>query len=117
MEALSQGSRGRQRDEESHDHSGVYGRRGSRIGGRGGGGGAGGCSRVIAGPAVTREFEMAGFPSVQVSSALEVEVRRSDDYTVSVAAPERLFDYQEVEKSAGTLMLRAGSEWPGWFTT
>lgn len=74
-----------------------------------------GCNQVSPGPSDTREFILEGFTGLQVGSAFQVEVVKSDDYKISVTAPRRMFDYLKVEADGETLKLRVESGWVGWF--
>lgn len=68
-------------------------------------------SIVGRGPVETRDFEFDGFTRLQVSSAFDVTVVRSDDFSVSITTNENLFEYLDLSRVGDTLSirLRAGS--------
>ena len=54
----------------------------------------------------TEEFNFSDFTRVEVGSAFEVEIARSDSYSVSITADDNLFDYILVSKQGTTLKIR-----------
>lgn len=54
----------------------------------------------------TREFDYIDFTRVEVSSAIQVEVIKTDDYRVSITADDNLFEYIEHSLSGDTLRFR-----------
>ncbi|ADJ26996.1 conserved hypothetical protein [Dehalogenimonas lykanthroporepellens BL-DC-9] len=66
-------------------------------------------SIVGRGPVETRDFEFDSFTRLQVSSAFEVTVARSDEFSVSVTTNENLFDYLDLSRVGDTLSLRLKS--------
>lgn len=54
----------------------------------------------------TREFTYSDFTKVEVSSPFQVEISKSNVYSVSITANENLFDYIEVTQISDTLHLR-----------
>ncbi len=54
---------------------------------------------------ITEEKEFSGFTSVDAGSAFEVEITRSDSFSVVISAEESLFDYVEVTKTGSELKI------------
>jgi len=54
---------------------------------------------------ITEEMDFSGFMSVNAGSAFEVEITRSDSFSVIIRAEESLFDYVEVTKSGSELKI------------
>lgn len=54
----------------------------------------------------TREFNLSDFTHVEVGSAFEVDITRSDSYRVSITTNENLFDYLHVSQKGSTLIIR-----------
>lgn len=54
---------------------------------------------------VDRQYSVGGFERVEVSTAVEFEITRSEDYTVRATGPEDLTDHLEVDTSGGTLIV------------
>ncbi|MFC2070870.1 head GIN domain-containing protein, partial [Chloroflexota bacterium] len=54
---------------------------------------------------ITEEKDFADFTEVDIGSAFEVEITRSDTFSVVVSADESLFDYIEVTKSGQELRI------------
>jgi hypothetical protein len=72
---------------------------------------------VIAGTGeiITKNYDFSGFSRIEVSTAFEVEVTPSKNYSIAVTAYENLYDYFEVTKpTVDTLRIRMK---PGSFTT
>jgi hypothetical protein len=71
-----------------------------------------GCNSVIpgvvngSGRAETRDFSLTGFSKVQAAAAFQIEVDRSDSYSVRVTADDNLWDVLDVSESGGTLHLQ-----------
>ncbi len=57
------------------------------------------------GNTATREYDFTNFDSIDVGSAFEVAVTRSDTYRVSITAGENLFNNIIVEKQGSTLRI------------
>lgn len=68
-------------------------------------------SIVGRGPVQTHNFDFSGFTRVQAATAFDMEIIRSDEFSVSVTTNENLFDYLELERTGDTLyiQLKAGS--------
>jgi hypothetical protein len=67
-----------------------------------------GCVPVLVGSPdlETREFDFAGFTHIEVGSAFEVEVSRSDSFVVSITLNENLFDRLDISQRGKTLVIR-----------
>lgn len=63
------------------------------------------------GPEETQSFEFSGFTRVNVASAFEVDITRSEEFSLSVTTNENLFEYLDLKRSGDTLwiQLRPGS--------
>jgi hypothetical protein len=57
------------------------------------------------GDVITEEKDFTGFDSVDVSSAFEVVITRSDNFSVVISADEELHDFVEVTKSGDRLKI------------
>jgi hypothetical protein len=68
-------------------------------------------SIVGRGPLETQTFDFHGFTRVQAATAFEVNIVRSDEFSVSVTTNENIFDYLALERTGDTLyvQLKAGS--------
>jgi len=64
-----------------------------------------GCEEIASGEVITEEKDFAGFTHVDVGSAFEVEINKSDSFSVIISADESLFDYVEVSKIGETLKI------------
>lgn len=64
-----------------------------------------GCEETAQGEVITETKDFSGFNYVDVGSAFEVEITRSDSYSVVISADESLFDYVEVSKAGTTLKI------------
>ena len=64
-----------------------------------------GCEVTGPGSVVTEEKDFADFTYVDVGSAFEVEITRSDTFSVIISADESLFDYIAVTKEGNTLRI------------
>ena len=53
----------------------------------------------------TEELDFTDFTEVDVSSAFEIEITRSDNFSVIISAAESLYDYIEVTKSGNKLKI------------
>ncbi|MEE8353833.1 MAG: DUF2807 domain-containing protein, partial [Dehalococcoidales bacterium] len=62
----------------------------------------------------TRQYDFTDFTRVDVGGAFEVEIIRSDSFSVSVDAAEHQLDHIEVSRRGDTLTV--GQEWRlfGW---
>jgi len=58
---------------------------------------------------VTDDMDFGDFTGVSVGGAFDVEVMKSDSYSVSITADDNLFDYVEVSKTGYMLMI--GLKW------
>ncbi len=65
----------------------------------------GGHAITGSGHAVTRTYDLAGFRSVDVSSAFQLDVSRGDTFAVSVTADDNVFDDILVERDGATLRI------------
>lgn len=72
---------------------------------------AAGCYGAIRGSGnlETREFNHSNFTRIEVGTAFEVEVVRSDSFSISITMDDNLFDYLNVSKSGETLEIRLKS--------
>ena len=57
------------------------------------------------GPAVTKDFDLAGFTAVATGSAFQVEITRAETYSVAVTVNENLVERLDVSVSGGTLRI------------
>jgi len=64
-----------------------------------------GCSETASGEVITETKDFSDFNYVDTGSAFEVEITRSDSYSVIISADESLFDYIEVSKIGATLKI------------
>jgi len=64
-----------------------------------------GCEEIASGEVITETKDFSGFSYVDAGSAFEVEITRSDSYSVVISADESLFDYVEVSKAGATLKI------------
>ena len=64
-----------------------------------------GCTTTAPGDVITEEKDFADFTHVDVGSAFEVEITRSDTFSVIISADESLFDLVEVSKVGETLKI------------
>jgi len=62
-------------------------------------------SAIGSGSAVTKEMGFSDFTNVEVRSAFNVAITRSDSYRVTVTASKKLFDHIDVTKSGNTLRI------------
>lgn len=67
-----------------------------------------GCGGIVkgSGNVVTEEYEFGDFTRIEVGSAFEVEVTRSNSYSVSITADDNLFHHIQVSKQGTTLKIR-----------
>ena len=65
----------------------------------------------------TQEMDFSGFTRVEVGYAFEVEIVRSDSYTVSITADDNLFEYIQVSKEGETLKVGLKPAFRYTFTT
>ena len=61
------------------------------------------------GHAVTRDYDIAGFDSIDVGSSFETEISHSNTFKVSITADDNLFDNIVVEKQGSTLNIATKS--------
>ena len=64
-----------------------------------------GCEEIAPGEVITEQKDFSGFNNIDAGSAFEVEITRSDSYSVIISADESLFDYVEVTKAGTTLKI------------
>ena len=64
-----------------------------------------GCTEAGTGDVITEEKDFADFTHVDVGSAFEVEITRSDSFSVIISADESLFDLVEVSRVGETLKI------------
>ncbi len=64
-----------------------------------------GCEATPPGEVITEVKDFTDFTYVDVGSAFEVEITRSDSFSVIISADESLLDYVEVSKTGGTLKV------------
>jgi len=65
---------------------------------------------VGSGKALTKEFKIADFDSVDIRSIFEVEIIQGDAFHVSVTADDNLFDYIKTAKEGSTLAFSLDSK-------
>jgi hypothetical protein len=53
----------------------------------------------------TQEIDFSGFTSVEVGHAFEVEIVRSDSYSLSITADDNLFEHTQVSQEGETLKV------------
>jgi hypothetical protein len=76
-----------------------------------------GCTRESPGPTTSRTYDYTGFSSIEVSSAFEVDVVQSTNWSVDVTAQEKLFDQIAVTKSGDTLQINLEWRWGTWVSS
>lgn len=54
----------------------------------------------------TEDYAFADFTEVEISSAFEFEIKRSDSYSINVTADDNVMDYVQVLKDGQTLKIR-----------
>lgn len=65
-----------------------------------------GCSETVeSGEVKTEKKDFTSFNRVEIGSAFEVDITRSDTYSITISADETLFDYIEVTKKGTTLII------------
>jgi len=57
------------------------------------------------GPAVTKDFDLAGFTAVAAGSAFQVEITRADTHSIAVTVNENLVERLDVSVSGDTLRI------------
>ena len=57
------------------------------------------------GEVITEKKEFSNFSYIEVGSAFDIDITRSDTYGVTISADESLFDYVEVSKSGSKLKI------------
>ena len=75
------------------------------------------CGDVVTGSGnlETRQFNYSDFTEVEVSSAFEFEIARSDSYDVSITADDNLSEYIQVSQAGKTLKIdieTVSLQWP-----
>ena len=68
---------------------------------------------INSGPSETKQFSYTDFTNIQIGSPFEVEITPSDSYSISVTAPEKVFQYIKIEKDGNT--LEASIDWGAAF--
>jgi len=58
------------------------------------------------GKLVTNTFDFSGFDRIEVSSVFEAEISPSNTFSVTTTTDDNVFEYVEVTKSGGTLVVR-----------
>ncbi|MFC2010229.1 head GIN domain-containing protein [Chloroflexota bacterium] len=64
-----------------------------------------GCTGTASGDVIAEEKNFFGFTRLDIGSAFEVEVTRSDTFSVIISADESLYDYIEVSQTGDTLKI------------
>jgi hypothetical protein len=64
-----------------------------------------GTQLVASGPLVTKDYDLGNFTAVNAGSAFQVEITRSDKYSVSVTVNQSLVERLDVRVSGNTLHL------------
>jgi hypothetical protein len=64
-----------------------------------------GCTTTVPGGLITEDREFTDFTSVEVGGTFEVEISRSDQYSITVTSDQTFFDYISVSKEGETLKL------------
>ncbi len=66
-----------------------------------------GCRTVVEGSGniETREFDFTDFTKVEIGSAFEFEVVRSDSFSISITADDNMFEHIRVTERGGTLII------------
>jgi hypothetical protein len=65
-----------------------------------------GCDKVgTSGEVVTENKDFTGFTSLDIGSAFDVDISRSDTYSVTISADESLFDYIDVTQTGTELKI------------
>ncbi len=59
----------------------------------------------------TRQFNFTEFTRVDIGSAFTYEIKQSDTYSISITAPENLFDDIKVAKEGQTLKIEKTNPW------
>jgi RNA polymerase sigma factor (sigma-70 family) len=65
---------------------------------------------VGSGKAMTKEYQITGFNSVNVGSVFEVEITQGDSFKTTITADDNLFDYIKAAKEDSTLHLSLESK-------
>jgi len=66
-----------------------------------------GCGGILkgSGDLETKQFDFSDFTKVDISSAFEVEIIKSDSYDISITADDNLFEHIQVSKEGETLKI------------
>ncbi len=64
-----------------------------------------GCRAPGSGGTITEEKDVADFTSVKVEGTFEVEITRSDSFSITISADENFYDYVAVSKEGETLRI------------
>ena len=66
-----------------------------------------GCGSILkgSGDLETKQFDFSDFAKVDISSAFEFEVIKSDSYDISITADDNLFEHIQVSKEGETLKI------------
>ncbi|MBI4283278.1 MAG: DUF2807 domain-containing protein [Chloroflexi bacterium] len=64
-----------------------------------------GCGIAGSGKVITEEKDFTGFTDVEVGSFFEVDITRSDSYSVILSVDKSLLDYIDVSQAGGTLKI------------
>ena len=68
-----------------------------------------GCSAIFhtteAGPVVEKTYDFKDFTGVEISDAIQYEVKRSDSYSVVVSANQNTIDHLDIHQSGNTLHI------------
>ena len=64
-----------------------------------------GCAAAGAGKLITEDKDFSDFNTVDVEGAFQVEIIRSDSFSVTISADEGVFDYIAVDKEGDTLRI------------
>lgn len=64
-----------------------------------------GCSANITGKLITEEKDFSDFTEVDVEGVFDIEIVKSDSFSVTISGDEGFFDYIAVEKEGDTLKI------------
>ncbi len=68
-----------------------------------------------AGPIVTRDYDNTGFTSVEVGSALKVDITPSDTYSLKITGSQRFLERLQVSQTGDSLKITMDSWMFGWW--
>jgi hypothetical protein len=78
-----------------------------------------GCVRVDmaekSGPLSTQTYDNTGFTGVDVGSALDLDIKQGDAYSVTITAGKNIFDHIHVSQSGDTLKISVTGWSFGWW--